>query len=475
MTKQVDVAILGGGTGGYIAAIAAAQAGKSVAVIEREKLGGTCLHRGCIPSKALLRSAEIYRQAGEAASFGVEIEGMRLNFDRVQARKQKVVDQLHNGVQFLMKKYNIEVIRGVGRIMGPSIFSPKSGSVAVECEDGDAITVVPNYVIIATGSRPRKLQGLPVDHPSIVTTDEALEWDELPKRVAILGGGVIGVEWASMLIDFGVEVTVIESASHLIPQEDRDVSTELQRQLAKRGVRIHTDAIVESEKVQIDSDTGEVRLQITAKGQAVVIHADKLLVCIGRQANIENIGLENAGIEYSNGRITVNEYMQTNESHIYAIGDVIGGLQLAHAASAEGILAVRHLCGEAQYTIDSHRIPRCIYTSPETASIGWTEKEAVEAGYSIKTSKVPFKAIGKAIVQGDTSGFVKIIANSSTNDLLGVHIVGPHATELIGEAAVAQWLDATPWEVGEVIHPHPSLSEIMGEAMLAVDGRALNL
>lgn len=475
MTKQVDVAILGGGTGGYIAAIAAAQAGKSVAVIEREKLGGTCLHRGCIPSKALLRSAEIYRQTGEAASFGIEIEGRKLRFDRVQARKQKIVDQLHKGVQFLMKKHKIEVIHGVGRIMGPSIFSPRSGSVAVECDEGEAITIVPSHVIIATGSRPRILPGLPVDHPSVVTTDEALEWTELPKRVAILGGGVIGVEWASMLTDFGVEVNVIESAAHLVPQEDKDVSTELQRQLAKRGARIHTQAIVEPEKVQIDPDTGEVKLEIVSNGQAIDINADKLLVCIGRQANIENIGLENAGIEFGNGRIIVNEFMQTNESHIYAIGDVVGGLQLAHAASAEGILAVRHICGEADSGIDSRRIPRCIYTAPETASIGWTEKEAVEAGYSIKTSKVPFQAIGKAIVQGDTTGFVKIIANADTNDLLGVHIVGPHATELIGEAAVAQWLDATPWEVGEVIHPHPSLSEIMGEAMLAVDGHALNL
>lgn len=474
MTKQVDVAILGGGTGGYIAAIVAAQAGKSVVIIERDKLGGTCLHRGCIPSKSLLKSAEVYRQAGVAALFGVEIEGYKLHFNRVQSYKQKVIDQLYQGIQLLMKKHRIEVIYGEGRIMGPSIFSPKSGSVAVECNNGEIITVVSHHLIVATGSRPRTLPELPVHNDSIVTTDEALAWSSLPRRVAILGGGVIGVEWASMLTDFGVEVHVMEAASHIVPREDEDIAKELQCQLAARSVQIYTEAIVKPSAVRIEPSTGEVRLQVISKGQRKIIEVDKLLVCIGRQANIENIGLENCGIEFNNERIIVNEYMQTNEPYIYAIGDVIGGLQLAHAASAEGVIAVRHMCGEKTYRLDSQRIPRCIYSTPEIASIGLTEKEAITAGYSIKMSKVPFQASSKAIIQGDPSGFVKIIACADTNDLLGIHIVGPHTIELIGEAAIAQWLDATPWEVGEVVHPHPSLSEIIGEAMLAIDGHSRN-
>ena len=475
MTKQVDVAILGGGTGGYIAAIAASQAGKKVVVIEREKLGGTCLHRGCIPSKALLRSAELYRQAQNSSTFGIEIEGVKLNFERVQSRKQEVVEQLHRGVQFLMRKHHIEVIHGNGRVMGPSIFSPKSGSVAVECDNGEAVTLVPKQLIIATGSRPRALPGLQVDGTYVVTTDEALEWTALPRRVAIVGGGVIGMEWASMLVDFGVEVDVIEAASHIVPQEDEDTSRELERQLKKRGARIHTQAKIQPEEIHVDEAAGEVHLLVEVGGETSSIIADKLLVCIGRQANIENIGLENAGIESADGFIRVNEWMQTNEPHIYAIGDVIGGLQLAHAASTEALAAVSHFNGQAAISLDHRRIPRCIYSMPEAASIGWTEKEARAAGMDIQVSKMPFQAIGKAIVHGETDGFVKVIADAKSNDLLGVHIVGPHATELIGEAAVAKWLDATPWEMGHVIHPHPSLSEIMGEAMLAMEGRSLSM
>ncbi|MCE5173590.1 dihydrolipoyl dehydrogenase [Paenibacillus profundus] len=475
MTKQVDVAILGGGTGGYIAAIAASQAGKKVVVIEREKLGGTCLHRGCIPSKALLRSAELYRQAQNSSTFGIEIEGVKLNFERVQSRKQEVVEQLHRGVQFLMRKHHIEVIQGNGRVMGPSIFSPKSGSVAVECDNGEAVTLVPKQLIIATGSRPRALPGLQVDGTYVVTTDEALEWTALPRRVAIVGGGVIGMEWASMLVDFGVEVDVIEAASHIVPQEDEDTSRELERQLKKRGARIHTQAKIQTEEIHVDEAAGEVHLLVEVGGETSSIIADKLLVCIGRQANIENIGLENSGVESADGFIRVNEWMQTNEPHIYAIGDVIGGLQLAHAASAEALAAVSHFNGQAAISLDYRRIPRCIYSMPEAASIGWTEKEARAAGMDIQVSKMPFQAIGKAIVHGETDGFVKVIADAKSSDLLGVHIVGPHATELIGEAAVAKWLDATPWEMGHVIHPHPSLSEIMGEAMLAMEGRSLSM
>ena len=471
MTKQVDVAILGGGTGGYIAAIAAAQAGLQVAVIERDKLGGTCLHRGCIPSKALLRSAEIYVQSKESAQFGIHIEGVTLDFERVQARKQEIVDQLHRGVQYLMKKHGIEVIQGNGRVMGPSIFSPQSGSIAVELPDGDATTIVPKHLIIATGSRPRLLPGLEPDGNLIATSDEALQWETLPKQVAIIGGGVIGIEWASMLADFGVKVTVIEAGPRILPTEDQAISQEMMRLLIKRGVTFYVNAKVQPDGIV--KHESEVELTLTREQeQPVTIAVDRVLVSVGRVANIEDIGLENTNVRVNNGLIAVNEYMQTNEPHIYAIGDCIGGLQLAHAASAEGIAAVKHLTGEQAAPISSLNIPKCIYSHPEAASIGLTEEQAREPGLTILVAKRPFKAIGKALVYGESDGFVKVVADADSNDVLGVHLIGPHATELIGEASLAKLLEASVWELGQVIHAHPSLSEIMSEAMLAVEGKS---
>lgn len=471
MTKQVDVAILGGGTGGYIAAIAAAQAGLQVAVIERDKLGGTCLHRGCIPSKALLRSAEIYVQAKESSRFGIHIEGVSIDFKQVQARKQEVVDQLYRGVHYLMKKHQIEVIQGYGRVMGPSIFSPQSGSIAVELPDGEAMTIVPKHLIIATGSRPRTLPGLEPDGAQIATSDEALLWETLPKQVAIVGGGVIGIEWASMLVDYGVDVTVIEAGPRILPTEDQDIAQEMMRFLTKRGVTFITNAKVQPEGVVKHDNSVELVLTRDEE-QSLSLHVERVLVSVGRVANIENIGLENTNVRTHNGLIVVNEYMQTQEPHIYAIGDCIGGLQLAHAASAEGLAAIKHLTGEKSATLSSMNIPRCIYSHPEASSIGLTEEQAREQGYAVHVVKMPFKSIGKALVYGESDGFVKVVADKTHNDVLGVHLIGPHATELVGEAAIAKWLDASVWELGQVIHAHPSLSEIMAEAMLAVEGKS---
>lgn len=472
MTITCDVAILGGGTGGYVAAIRAAQLGKEVVVIEQDKLGGTCLHRGCIPSKSLLRSAELFAQMKESESYGIETSGVKLVFPKVQQRKQAIVDQLHGGVRYLMRKHNIKVIEGKGRVIGPSIFSPKSGAVAVELADGEMETIVPSHLIIATGSRPRFLPGLEPDQEYILSSDEALVLEELPKSMLIVGGGVIGVEWASLLNDFGVEVTVIEAADQLLPSEDGDVARELQKILVKRGIEVLTGTKVMAESVQ---KNGRVTLSAAQGDQTLELTADKLLLSIGRQANVENIGLENTDIGIKNGFIRVNDYMQTTEPHIYAIGDCIGGLQLAHAASHEGIVAVNHLSGESSHGYNPAFIPRCVYTRPEVASVGITEKEAREKGYNIKTGKVPFSAIGKALVHGDKDGFVKIIANADTQDILGVHMIGAHVTDMIGEAALAQVLDATPWELGQAVHAHPSLSEIIGEAALAVDGQAIGI
>ncbi|WNS44377.1 dihydrolipoyl dehydrogenase [Paenibacillus sp. MMS20-IR301] len=471
MTINCDVAILGGGTGGYVAAIRAAQLGKSVVIIEMDKLGGTCLHRGCIPSKSLLRSAEVYAEIKESESYGIETAGVQLVFPKVQGRKEAVVEQLHQGVQYLMKKNKIQVVKGKGRIIGPSIFSPRSGAVAVELEDGEMETVVSGNLIVATGSRPRVLPGLVPDGKSILSSEEALALEELPASIIIVGGGVIGVEWASMLADFGVEVTVVEAAGQLLPQEDEEIARELLRLLKKRGVKVLTGATVDAETCVI-TDSG-VTIEARKGGQSESLAADKLLVSVGRVANIENIGLENTDIRFDKGIIEVNANMQTGEPHIYAIGDCIGGLQLAHAASHEGIRAVNHLAGEALHPYHTHLVPRCVYTRPEVASTGYTEREAKALGHETVTGKFPFSAIGKAIVYGMKDGFVKVVADAKSGDILGVQMIGPHVTDLIGEAALAQVLDATPWEVSESIHAHPTLSEIIGEAMLAVDGRAI--
>jgi len=474
MPITCDVAILGGGTGGYVAAIRAAQLGKQVVIIEKDKLGGTCLHRGCIPSKALLKSAEVYAEIQESETYGIETTGATLVFPKVQARKDAIVEQLHQGVQYLMKKNKIQVVHANGRVIGPSIFSPQSGAVAVEFEDGEMDTVVPTNLIIATGSRPRVLSGLEPDGKFIMSSDEALRMDELPASLIIVGGGVIGLEWASMLNDFGVEITVVEAAAHVLPAEDEDVAREMQRLLGKRGIRFLTGAKVLTETYNTDQEGIQIDVQLGDDKQET-LRAEKMLVSVGRQANVENIGLENTDIKLERGFIAVNQQLQTGEGHIYAIGDCIGGLQLAHAASHEGILAVDHLAGETVHAVESHRIPRCVYTRPEAASIGFTEREAKERGYELKTGKFPFSAIGKSLIHGSRDGFVKVIADAKTNDILGVHMIGTHVTELIAEASLAQMLDATPWEVGQTIHPHPSLSEIMGEAMLAVDGKAIGM
>ncbi|MCY8496481.1 dihydrolipoyl dehydrogenase [Bacillus atrophaeus] len=472
MATEYDVVILGGGTGGYVAAIRAAQLGLKTAVVEKEKLGGTCLHKGCIPSKALLRSAEVYKTSREAAQFGVETSDVSLNFEKVQHRKQEIVDKLANGVQHLMKKGKIDVYEGYGRILGPSIFSPMPGTISVERNNGeDNDMLIPKHVIIATGSRPRMLPGLEADGKYILTSDEALQLKELPESIIIVGGGVIGIEWASMLHDFGVKVTVIEYADRILPTEDKDISKEMQNLLAKKGIEIVTGS-----KVLTDSftKTDGVSIQAEKDGETVTYSAEKMLISVGRQANVEGIGLENTDIVTENGVISVNDTYQTKESHIYAIGDVIGGLQLAHVASREGIIAAEHIAGLEPLPLNPAFVPKCIYSNPEAASVGLTEEEAKQNGYQTKIGKFPFMAIGKALVHGETDGFVKIVADADNDDILGVHMIGPHVTDMISEAGLAKVLDASPWEIGHTIHPHPSLSEAIGEAALAADGKAIH-
>jgi dihydrolipoamide dehydrogenase len=443
-----------------------------VAVVERDKLGGTCLHRGCIPSKALLRTAEVLATAREAAEFGVEHGAPVLNLGKAMERKAKIVEQLHKGVQHLLKKNDVHVIRGVGRIMGPSIFSPQAGAVSVEYENGDTEILSPRFTLIATGSRPKSLPGLEFDGEKVISSDHALELERLPESVIIVGAGAIGVEWASMLSDFGVRVTLVEYLDRVLPLEDADISREVARLLKKRGVAVKTGAKVLPETL-VKSGEG-VTVQVELAGQVESLTADLLLVAVGRAPVVEDIGLEATEIRLDRGAIVVDEHYRTAESNIFAIGDVIGGMQLAHVAAHEGIHAVEVMAGRSPRPIDYSLIPKCTYCRPEVASVGLTEDEARAKGYAVKVGKFQFRAIGKALVFGESDGFVKIVADADTDDVLGVHMVGPHVTDLISEGALARVLNATPWEIAHTIHPHPTLAEVMGEAALAVDGLALH-
>ncbi|MBF0709194.1 dihydrolipoyl dehydrogenase [Alkalihalobacillus hwajinpoensis] len=472
MAEEYDLVIMGGGTGGYVAAIRASQLGLKTAIVEKRELGGTCLHRGCIPSKALLRSAEVYATAKHGEEFGVMAKEIALDFKKVQERKQGIVDQLHKGVQHLMKQGKIDVFEGFGRILGPSIFSPMPGTVSVEMNNGEEnAMLIPKNVIVATGSKPRTLPGLEVDGEYVMTSDEALRMESLPSSIIIVGGGVIGIEWASMLVDFGVDVTVVEYADRIVPTEDKDISKEAHKLMKKKGIKLFTGAKVMGDSLTIDNG---VSINAEHEGETKTFTADKMLVSVGREANVKNIGLENTTIEVEKGVIQTNEYYQTKESHIYAIGDVIGGMQLAHVASHEGITAVEHLADQNPEPIDYTMVSSCIYSSPEMASVGLTEDQAKEQGHNVKIGKFPFKAIGKALVFGESDGFVKIVADADNEDLLGVHMIGPHVTDMISEAGLAKVLDAASWEVAHTIHPHPTLSEAIGEAALAVDGKAIH-
>ncbi|AXF54810.1 dihydrolipoyl dehydrogenase [Salicibibacter kimchii] len=474
MADEYDLVVIGAGTGGYVAAIRAAQLGNRVAIVEKEALGGTCLHKGCIPSKTLLRSAEVYREVREAASFGIDTEGVTLDFSKVQERKQSVVDQLHGGVHQLLQNENIKVFEGHARILGPSIFSPSAGSISIEYTDGrENEVLIPKHVLIATGSQPRRLKDIDFSHENVMTSDEALFMERLPASMTIIGGGVIGTEWASMLIDFGVDVTVLEAQDRLLPGEDEDISVEMKKQLEKRGVRVYLNAEVQTEEVQVERE--HVAVQVVLDGENYMISAESLLVSIGREATITDIGLQNTEIQIEDGKIVTNEWGQTKEAHMYAIGDVTQGYELAHVASHQGMIAVAHMNEQSPAGLNERHMPRCTYSHPEVASLGLSETEAKAQGFHVKIGTFPLRAIGKALIQGDADGFCKFISNEANNDLLGIHMIGTNATELISEGALAMMLDAADWEVAEAVHPHPNISEVFKEAALHADRRAIHL
>ncbi|MFO8069979.1 MAG: dihydrolipoyl dehydrogenase [Alkalibacterium sp.] len=464
MAIETDLLILGGGTGGYVAAIQAAKQGMDVVLIEQDKLGGTCLHWGCIPTKALLRSAEVMDTLKNAKEFGIDISDVpQVDFAKVNERKQAIVDQLYRGIQGLVKKNKIKVVYGKGAVLGPSIFSPVSGAVAVtfDDEDKEEEIYVSKKLIIATGSSPATLPQLPLDEETILSSYGMLQLDELPESIAIIGGGVIGVEWASLLHSLGVEVTIFEALDRLIVNESRTVSKALLKQFKRRGIRVELSQLVEG----VEKADGRVSLSLNGKDTSLSF--EKVMVAIGRKPNVDGIGLQNTSIKYDAKGIHVNDHYQTTESHIYAIGDCIDTLQLAHVAMKEGELAVEHIVHETSEPINYLNVPRCTYTIPEIASVGYT-RETLPEGRKVKMGTFNFNVNGKALIQGNADGFVEVMRDEGSDDLIGVSIIGPHATELISEMSTAIYLNATPLEIGEAIHPHPTLTEAIQEAALDV-------
>ncbi len=474
-SNDFDLVVLGAGTGGYTAAFRAAQLGLRVALVDEDKIGGTCLHRGCIPTKALLESAEMVNRARHLKEYGVVVPGEPgIDYAQMAARRDAVVKRMWTGLKSLVGKNKVTWIDGRGRLDGPGrIRVSQPGEDGTPGGGGERILQATD-IIIATGSRVRSLPGLTPDGERILTSDDILRRTDVPKSVVVVGAGAVGVEFASFYHDIGTAVTVLEYLPAVVPLEDRDVSQLVERSFTKRGIKVMTKARFDVAKVETTKDGICVEAGPEG-GTPEEIRAEVMLVAVGRAANVEDIGLETTKVEVEKGVIKVNGRMRTKEPHVYAIGDVVGGLWLAHVAGHEGIVAAHTIAGESDvHEIDYVKQPRATYCRPEIASIGLTEQQCEERGLPIKVGKVPFQAIAKAIVGGEYEGFAKVIGHAETQDTLGVHIVGPHATDLIAEASVAFTLDATPWEIGGATHAHPTLAEVLGEAAMAVDGRSIN-
>ena len=464
-SKRYDVAILGGGSGGYVAAVRAAQLGLKVAVVEEEKVGGTCLHRGCIPTKALLQSAAMLDQIGHAARLGVNAGEVSFDYAKASANKKDVVTRLWRGVEYLLKKNTVDTVAGRGRLDGP-------GRITVAGKEGDR-EISARHVILATGSRPRTLPGLEVDGRHVLTSDEALTLDHVPRSAVILGAGAIGVEFASLYRSLGGEVTLVEVAERLVPLEDHEVGAELQKQFEARGIRClpGTRLLTES----LEHTEGGIAVSVERGGEEERLEAEVLLVAVGRAANTEDIGLEGTGVIVDRGVIQVDGTMRTGEDGVLAVGDVVGGFWLAHKAMHEGVVAAEAIAGRKPHPIDPRLVPRTTYCNPQIGSIGLSEREAAEAGMEVRTGVFPFRGNGRALIWGEPSGLCKVVADAGTDSVVGVHIIGHEVTELIAGPALGMLLEATPFELSRAIAPHPTLSEVLGEAALAVSGEAIHL
>jgi dihydrolipoamide dehydrogenase len=466
-----DVIVLGSGPGGYPAAIRASQLGLKVAIIEKESLGGVCLNWGCIPTKALLKSAQVYEYLKHSKDYGVNATGVSADFGAVISRSRGVADKMSKGVQFLMKKNKIDVIMGYGKVHA-------KGKVEVKATDGSTQMVEGKYIVIATGGRTRELPNLKQDGKKVLGYREAMVMPTQPKSMIIVGSGAIGVEFAYVYNSMGTKVTIVEFAPRIVPVEDEDISKELEKQYRKQGIEILTNASVES----LDTAGAGVKALVKkSDGSTLTLEADVVLSAVGVVANIENIGLEQNGIKTEKGRIVVDKFQQTSIAGIYAIGDCSPGQALAHVAAKEGINAAEHIaCLEKKHAhmpeaIDYNNIPGCTYCTPEISSVGYTEKAAKEAGYDIKVGKFPFVASGKASAAGATEGFVKVIFDAKYGEFLGCHMIGMNVTDMIAEAVVARKLETTAHEILNAIHPHPTMSEGLKEAVAAAYGEAIDI
>lgn len=467
-----DCVIIGSGPGGYETAIRASQLGMKTAIIEKDKLGGVCLNIGCIPTKALLKSAEVMADANELDAFGIDLDGsVSPNFPKVIERSRGAANQMNKGVQFLMKKNDIDVIYGYGRLTAPDTVEV-TPSVNMDGEEiGEEQTVTGDHIIIATGARAREIPPLPIDGEHVISYKEAMLQTEQPDRLVIVGAGAIGVEFAYFYHNMGTDVTVIEVMDRIVPNEDAEVSKELERSFKKMGIQVMTASEVQG----VDTDSSPLQVEVKTSKGTETIETDQVLSAVGVVGNVEDIGLDELGIEYEKGTIKKDEFFRTNVDGVYAIGDVAGGPWLAHKASHEGIVCVEKIAGEDPQPIDYNNIPGCTYCQPQIASVGYTEEAAKEAGYEIKVGKFPFKASGKAAALGHTEGFVKTIYDAKYGEFLGCHIIGHDATELIAEVVTSRKLETTGHEIMEAMHPHPTLSETIMESTRAAYGMPINI
>ena len=460
-----NLLIIGGGPGGYTAAIRGAQLGMRVAVVERERVGGVCLNWGCIPTKALLKNAEILQTFRRGAEWGITFENLQVDFGKIIKRSRGVSDRIVKGVEYLMKKNSIDVIPGNGRLVGP-------GAVEVRAGGTQAATFRADHVIIATGARPRTIPGVTIDRTRVITSTEAMSLSSQPKSMVIIGGGAIGVEFAYFYNALRTKVTIVEMLPGILPVEDRELTRQLESSLKKQGIEILTETKVEGVRTSQKDVTLTVR---TAGGDPREVTGDVALMAIGVQANVENLGLENAGATMERGNIKVDTDYRTNVGGLYAIGDVIGPPWLAHVASAEGIHCVEAIAGKNSPPLDYGSVPGCTYCQPQIASVGLTEEKAKAAGHELRIGRFPFRPLGKAVAIGESEGMVKLIFDAKYGELLGAHIMGSEATELIAELVVAKTLETTGEGIFRAIHAHPTLSEAVMEAAAAAYGEAINI
>jgi dihydrolipoamide dehydrogenase len=472
MATDYDCIIIGSGPGGYETAIRATQLGMSTAIVEKDKLGGVCLNVGCIPTKALLKSAEVMAQSNHLDDYGLELDGtVSPDFPSVIERSRGAANQMNQGVQFLMKKNDIDVLRGHGRLTDADTVEIEP-SVTMDGEEvGEERTVTAEHVILATGARPNELPFLPIDGEDVLSYKEAMLQTEQPDSMVIVGAGAIGVEFAYFYHNMGTDVTIIEVEDRIVPAEDKDVSKELQKAYKKKGIDVMTGANVQG----VDKDQDPLQVEVETGDGTEHIECDQVLSAVGVVGNVEDLGLEEVGVETEGNDIVVDDYYRTNVDGVYAIGDVTGAPWLAHKASHEGILCVEKIAGHDVRPIDKVDIPACTYCQPQIASVGHTEEEAKAEGYDVKVGKFPFKANGKAAALGHQDGFVKTIYDEKYGEFLGCHIIGQDATELIAEVVAARKLETTGFEIMESMHPHPTLSEAVMEATREAYGQPINI